>query len=116
MRIQQMRSGFLHLKKKVETTDPKNIFEMRSIFDDDLLPEVSLPDPAGSEAVSSTGTQTDLSALCELDQKQWAVVSFDAIEGGPLTYADAVSLMEQLDLQRVPGLCIVTADAAHRMD
>jgi len=107
MRILQMRSGFLHLKKKVESTDPKNMFEMRSIFDDDLLPE---------ETVSSAETQLDPSVLSELDQKLWAVVSFDAIEGGPLTHAEAVLLMGQLDLRGVPGLCIVTADAAHRMD
>ena len=115
MRIQQMRSGFLHLIKKVEMADPKNTFEMRSIFDDDLLRDTS-PVPSGSETAVSTGAQTDASALSELDERRWAVVSFDAIEGGPMTYDEAVSLMRQLDLRRIPGLCIITADAAHRMD
>lgn len=99
----------------MERANPDNMFEMRSIFDDDLLRETS-PVPADSETAASTGTQTDASALSELDERRWAVVSFDAIEGGPLTYDEAVSLMEQLDARRVPGLCLITADAAHRMD
>lgn len=98
----------------METTNPEHRFEMRSIFDDDLLAEAS-SSVTGSENISA-GTQADPSALSELEEERWAVVSFDAIEGGPLTYAQAVSLMARLDSQRVPGLCIITADAAHRMD
>lgn len=106
-----MRSGFLHLKKKMEITNPKNMFELRSIFDDDLLPEAS-PAAEGPETTS----RADTSVLSELDQKRWAVVSFEQIEGGPMTYNDAAALMADLESRGVPGLCIVTEEAAHRMD
>jgi hypothetical protein len=50
----------------------------------------------------------------ELDAPVWSVVSFDCTEAAHLTYPDAIAKMAELDKRRVPGLCIITDDAAAR--
>ena len=99
MRIQEMRSGLSHLRKKVETITPQDIFERRSILESDLL-----IDPNVAAAPS------------ELDEPQWSVVSFDQIEAGGLTYRQAFELMSLLDSHGLSGLCVVTDQAASRMN
>ncbi len=101
MRIQEMRSGFLHLKKKVENERPKNFFEITAIRDVMIDPE--------------TGRVSPFEYDCELDEPRWSVVSFDKIEAGGLTYAQASALMNELNFQGVSGLCTVTDEAASRV-
>ncbi len=101
MRIQEMKSGFLHLKKKMENERPENYFETHAIQDVMIDPE--------------TGDILPLECDCELDEPCWAVVSFDKIEAGGLVHAQASELINELDSQGVTGLCIITDEAASRM-
>ena len=101
MRIQEMKSGFLHLKNRMENERPNNYFESHSIADAGVDPE--------------TGNASPLGFDCELDEPSWSVVSFDKHEAGGLTYAQASALMKELDSRGVAGLCTVTDEAATRL-
>lgn len=97
MKIQEMRSGVRHFERKPEPKFINNVFEIRSlgepIFDD-----------AFPEAIES-----------ELDKPMWSVVSFDQRQAGGLTYKQAVKLLSELDAYDIPGLCIITDEAADRL-
>jgi hypothetical protein len=56
------------------------------------------------------------SITSELDEPIWAVVSFEKAEAMNLTYEDASSKLAELDRQGIPGLCIVTNQAALNLD
>lgn len=60
-------------------------------------------------------TQTQPEPSNELDSPVWAVISFERVEAGGLDHASASRLMEALQEKDVPGLCIVTNDAAERI-
>jgi len=53
-------------------------------------------------------------ALNELEQPIWSVISFDRHEARGLTYDEALGKLQSLDREHVPGLCIVTDEAAGR--
>src|SRR5438874_13762550 len=98
MRIQEMRSGLLHLKNKMENERTKNIFETG--FEHRPIGQpFSEPPPANSFA-------------SQLDEPRWAVVSFERREALGLTYPQAVRRLNELDSQGLAGLCIVTHEAA----
>ena len=101
MRIQEMRPGFSHLKKKMEDEGPENYFAANAAADVMIDPE--------------TGIVAPLELDCELNKQRWSVVSFDKMEAGGLSYAEAATLMIKLDSYGVTGLCIVTDEAALRM-
>ena len=101
MRIQEMRSGFLHFKKKVENERQENYFETPAAQDEFIDWE--------------TGVGRPLASDCELDEPLWSVVLFDRTEAGGLNYAQATALMKELDTHGVAGLCIVTDKAASRI-
>lgn len=101
MRIQEMKSGFLHLKKRMENERPKNYFDPHGIADVMIDPE--------------TGNASPLESDCELDEPRWSVLSFEKQEAGGLTYAQASALMDELDSHGVAGLCTVTDEAAARL-
>jgi len=104
-----MRSGLIRRKKDTEAPYPVSIFQMRSIFDEELLPATfqSAPTPEGEAERGE--------ALSELDEPRWAVVSFARVEAGPMTYAEAAARMTDLNNLRIAGLCIVTAEAASKI-
>jgi hypothetical protein len=52
----------------------------------------------------------------ELDMPIWSVVSFDRCEASGLTYSEAAQKLAELDSQKVSGLCIITDEAASRVD
>jgi hypothetical protein len=52
---------------------------------------------------------------CELDEPIWAVVSFEQVEVGGLTYHQAVEMLKEFDSAGINGLCIVSHDAAARL-
>lgn len=54
-------------------------------------------------------------ARSELNEPVWSVVSFERCEASGLTYDAAVSRISQLDAAGVPGLCIVSDEAAGRV-
>ncbi len=51
----------------------------------------------------------------ELLERIWSVISFDKCEATHLTYSEAIAMMDDLDSQRIPGLCIVTNEAADKI-
>lgn len=93
VRIEEMRSGIEHLRKKVHETDQENN---------------ALPEPAVRE------TDRTPALACDLDVGEWSVVSFDEIEAGGLTYSQAVNLVAELEASNIPGLCIITDNAARK--
>lgn len=101
MRIQEMKSGFLHLKKKMENDRSQNYSNLPG--NDDVGDE--------QEAEHIQPWAAD----CELDKPLWSVVSFDKIEAGGLTYVRASELMDELNSHGITGLCIVTDEASSRM-
>jgi hypothetical protein len=97
MKIQEMRSGRLHLSRKQDTKIINNVFEMRSISEpifDDVLPG----------AIES-----------DLDKPVWSVISFHKRQAGGLTYKQASDLLLELDAYDISGLCITTDEAASRL-
>lgn len=64
----------------------------------------------------ATEQRTTNTALSELDQPQWSVVSFDNCEGSGLTYSAAVKLLAEKESAGVYGLCIITDAAASRLN
>jgi hypothetical protein len=50
----------------------------------------------------------------ELDQPRWSVITFDECAARGLSYDEAKRLVEQMS-DEVPGLCIVTDDAAQKL-
>ena len=97
MKIQEMKSGSIHLNKKVENPVRENFYVVRPTSGALDLASQSLP-PAASD----------------LDDLVWSVVSFDKHEAGGLTYVSAELVMSELDSLDVTGLCIVTDEAARR--
>ena len=51
----------------------------------------------------------------ELSSRQWSVISFERREAAGLTYDEAALKLVELDKKRIPGLCVVTDDAAARV-
>ncbi|MBK8305416.1 MAG: hypothetical protein WBC19_13500 [Pyrinomonadaceae bacterium] len=96
MRIQEMRSGITHLKKKMEIERPINYFEKLAL-------------------VNNMTEAEKVAAVCELDEAIWSVVSFERCEAHSLTYEQAAALLSELDARGVSGLCIITDDAALRV-
>ncbi len=64
--------------------------------------------------METTLTEPDITS--ELLSKRWSVVSFEKCEASGLAYAEAMRRMAELDAQRMTGLCIVTDDAAARIN
>jgi hypothetical protein len=52
----------------------------------------------------------------ELHQPIWSVISFDRREAAGLEYSEAFRQLEELEAKGVAGLCVVTGDAAARID
>ena len=52
--------------------------------------------------------------MSELSDKLWAVLSENGTEATGLTYGQALELMRSLQLEKVSGLSIITAEAARR--
>jgi hypothetical protein len=87
-----MRSGFGYLRKRVTEEVPGNNMETEAA------------------AVQQNGGSRELA--CDLTDPHWSVVSFDEVEAGGLTYFQAVNLVSELDASGIPGLCIITDNAA----
>ncbi len=52
----------------------------------------------------------------ELHDSRWSVVSFEARAASNLTYAQATEKLAELAAQKISGLCIITDEAAARID
>lgn len=62
-----------------------------------------------------TAFQEGRTALSELEEPRWAVVSFDGLAAAGLTYEQAVKVMADLDTDKIAGLCIVTDEASRNL-
>ncbi len=51
----------------------------------------------------------------ELESPRWAVITFDSIVAHHLTYEEALHWTKKLEQQMQNGICIVTDEAAERM-
>ena len=69
---------------------------------------------AMTEAVQES-VQTETAEVTELEDRRWAVISFDKVEGGNLSYNEASRLLADLDARGVTGLCVVTDHVAARL-
>ena len=98
-----MRPGILHLRKKMENEGREEYFN-----------DASDPAFAGDQQPISANAGP-LEDVNDLDQPRWSLVSFERIEAGGLTYNQAVALMAELDNHGIPGLCIITDQAASRL-
>ena len=56
----------------------------------------------------------EIGSASELMQPIWSVISFDRLEAAGLTYGSALRKLDELGIQAVAGLCIVTDQAAAR--
>jgi hypothetical protein len=70
--------------------------------------------PSRIDETALTPTEELLPFPSELDQPRWSVVTFNECAASGLSYVEATRLVEQM-LDEVPGLCIVTDEAAHKM-
>lgn len=68
-----------------------------------------MTDASANSKNSGDGMRSELSA------RRWALVSFEKCEVSDVTYAEAADRMAELEREHIPGLCIVTAEAAARM-
>lgn len=55
-------------------------------------------------------------AASELSEPRWSVVTFETRAAANLTYQEAVAEMEKLAARKVSGLCIVTDEAAAKVE
>jgi len=97
MKIQEMRSGILHLHRRMENESRDDILELPRLDEPAVKPNVpSAPDS-------------------ELSEQRWSVISFERREAWSLTYSRAVELLSKLEADGITGLCIVTDEAAKRI-
>lgn len=54
--------------------------------------------------------------MSEFTEPRWSVSSERGREASSLPYAEAARLVKQLQSERVHGLCIITDEAAQRLD
>ena len=94
-----MRPGILHLDNRMQAERQQESLDL----------------PLVTSAVAEPDAAPAVAANCELDEPRWAVISFEQIETGGLTYSQATALTDELDAHKVAGLCIVTDEAAARM-
>lgn len=52
----------------------------------------------------------------ELDEPIWSVVTFEKVAASGLTYNEAFEKLEKLKSEKVSGLCVVTDEAAARLN
>ncbi|HYP49328.1 MAG TPA: hypothetical protein VEQ34_00195, partial [Pyrinomonadaceae bacterium] len=70
--------------------------------------------PSRTDEAALTPIEEPLPFPSELDQPRWSVVTFNECAASSLSYAEATRLVVQLQ-DEVPGLCIVTDEAARKM-
>lgn len=96
MRIQEMKFGLEELINKAAEQAERQQTE-------------------GRRGPGGVDRSLDRPAENELDQHVWAVVSFDKVMARGVSYNHAAELLNRLASNGIPGLCIITADAAARV-
>jgi hypothetical protein len=77
---------------------------------------------SGQKMIAEKNKQTDAESApaendltSELNEPRWAVVSFESVVAHGLTYTEAKNRLEELQKQKLSGLCVITDEAAARM-
>jgi len=50
----------------------------------------------------------------ELNEALWSVISFESIVEKDLTYSQAAAKIKKLATEKIPGLCVITNEAAEK--
>jgi len=50
----------------------------------------------------------------ELKESRWSVISFQGIIEKDLTYGEAAAKIKEMASEKIPGLCIITNEAAEK--
>lgn len=81
-----------------------------------MIPETSakMAEETPEKDEPAAGAETGNEFAGELSEPRWAVMSFDSVAATGVTYEDARRRMEELQKQNIPGLCVVTREAAGR--
>lgn len=67
------------------------------------------------KSVSAEKTGAAKNPASEMDEPLWSIVAFDGCAASGLTYDKAVRKLKKLAASKVAGLCIVTDEAAARI-
>ena len=78
--------------------------------------EIESDETSSDEEKSTNTAEHSQDERSELNMPQWSVVSFEKIIAGNFTYAEAAEKLNELDAQKIAGLCIITDEAAERLD
>ena len=71
-------------------------------------------DETAKEPQEKTATNST-NEVSEIAAPRWSVVSFESVAVSNLSYDEAVKWMKKLGKQKIPGLCIITDEAAARI-
>lgn len=66
-------------------------------------------------AAKKKKTEAAKNPASEINAPRWSVVSFERRAAKNLTYTEASEKIKQLAAEKVPGLCIITDEAADRI-
>ena len=61
-------------------------------------------------------TKAEETAKSELSESRWSVVTFDQLAAKNLTYKQAEQKLRELAAEKIAGLCIVTDEAAEKIN
>jgi len=100
MKIQEMKSGLIHLKKTEKRSE-----SVLGLFD--------APEADGAWPVEPR--RANIEIISEIDRPSWSVISFEGCEVYGLPYRQAADRMSQLEARGATGLCIVTDEAAKQI-
>lgn len=78
--------------------------------------EIKSDELRSDEEKSTNAAEHSQEETSELNMPQWSLVSFEKTIAGNLTYAEAAEKLKELEAQKVSGLCIITDEAAARLN
>lgn len=58
--------------------------------------------------------QSSKHSASELSEPLWSIITFEGVFEKDLTYPKAAAKMKNLTTKKIPGLCIITNDAAEK--
>lgn len=63
-----------------------------------------------SEEITSTENESS-----EISEPRWSVVTYESVAVSGMTYDEALEWLKKLETKKISGLCIVTDEAAARV-
>jgi hypothetical protein len=74
------------------------------------------PDKAASRKEDAANVAVPDNLPNELNEPRWSVVTFERSVANNLTYDKAAQELEKLHAKKIAGLCIITDEAAERIE